>query len=115
MEELEALAMRLSLEDANKKRAFFEKHVIEARNSLTQAAQAVQSFQEKHGLAHLEMQGGLAVSASSQLRAQIALKEIELASLGAFATHSNPNVVRTREEIRALQRELARVDSKPTK
>jgi tyrosine-protein kinase Etk/Wzc len=110
VEQLQSLAGRLSLDEANTRRAFFEKHLLEAKTALTQAAEALKIFQEKNRLAQVEMQGGLAITATSQLRAQIAFKEIELASLGAFATGTNPQVVRVRSELFALQKEMARLE-----
>jgi len=105
---------RLAISEAQSRRMFFEKQLGETKESLIKAEQALREVQERSGVIVLDKQAEALITAAAQLRAQIAEREIQLKVLRTTSTERNPDVVRLTSELRAMQSELARMDSSDT-
>ena len=128
--ELDALNSTLAVTEAAKRRLFYEKQIKETSVSLSQAEAAMKQTQRKTGwyefggfdvaMAGGGGGGGLApggarVNASvlakvEEIRAQITLKEVELASKRAYMTEQNPEYVRSLATLAALKANLTKLE-----
>jgi tyrosine-protein kinase Etk/Wzc len=110
VEELQVVLQNMAIAEGTQKRSFFERQLAQTRSSLASAELQLKSSQERTGTIILEEQGKVTIEAAALLRAQVAAKDVELSSLRLFATPQNPSVRKAEEEMRALQRELAKIE-----
>lgn len=109
IEELEGLTRKLAISEAGQRRLFFERQLKQAKDDLTQAETTLTKFQVDKKVLNPQGQASLAISAAAGLQAQIAAKEIQIASLKSFATIENPDLLRAQEELSGLKVQLAKV------
>jgi tyrosine-protein kinase Etk/Wzc len=110
VEELDTLIQGLAIGEAGQRRLFLERQLSKAKEQLTTAEIALQKTQEQTGIIRIDEQGKAIIEAVAQVRAQIAAKEVELASLRAFATPQNPQYARARQELAGLRTELSKLE-----
>jgi len=107
VQELNKLTGTLAITEASQRRLFFQREVKSASDELAVAEDAFRKTQESSGLFQLDSQSKAMIEYSAGLRAQVTAKEVEVQSMQAFATASNPDLVRAQEELSALRRQLA--------
>jgi uncharacterized protein involved in exopolysaccharide biosynthesis len=115
VDELMKLSQILNLTQASQRRAFLEKQLNEAKDSLANAEVALRRTQERTGMLQPDAQVKAIISNAAQLKGTIAAKEVELKSMRSFATSSNPEFVRAQEELRGLQTELGKLEKSQPK
>ena len=106
VEELGRLMSRLSLTEAQQRRAFFEKQLSDAKTNLTRAEQALKS--SGVNLSALKSSPEAVVTAVAQLQAQIAAQEVKVASMRGYLTESAPDFKQALTELAAIRSQLAR-------
>ncbi|MGB7510347.1 MAG: Wzz/FepE/Etk N-terminal domain-containing protein [Pelodictyon phaeoclathratiforme] len=111
VEELQKLTQVLAVTEASQRRLFFETQLLQAKQALGDAEIALKQLQEKTGLIQLDAQAEALVKAGSELKAQIALKEVELGAMRTFATGNNPDYIRIEQLLGGLRSQLAKVEA----
>jgi uncharacterized protein involved in exopolysaccharide biosynthesis len=111
VEELGRLNQTLAIGEAAQRRVFFESQVLDARAQLGIAEEQLSATQKATGVIQLDAQAKVYVAAAAQLRAQIAMKEVQLDEMHAFATAENPEVVRVEQALAALRHKLQDLES----
>ena len=110
---LEALAdtnHRLAMDQARQERAIYEQQLLDAKNQLEKAEEALASMQKTSGVVSAQSQTQAGLQAINQLRAQITGRQVDLAALRKAQTDQSPAVVRMRAEIDELEAELASME-----
>jgi len=102
---------RLALTDSAQRRLFFQQQLEREKNALEDAEVELKKTQEKTGLIVPGGQTLAEIQASSNIRAQIASRQVELAALKQSATDQNPAVVRLQTEIAGLQEQKQNLES----
>ena len=110
VEELEKLTSNLAVTEAGQRRLFFEKQLLQAKEDLAQAEVGLKETQEETGLVQLDQQGRAMIEAVATLRAQIVSREVQLAAMRSYATESNPEFVKTQQEMASLRTELRKLE-----
>jgi uncharacterized protein involved in exopolysaccharide biosynthesis len=110
IEELYKLTQTLAVTEAGQRRLFLEKQLKLTRDALADAEVELKKTQEATGLIKLDEQGRAIIEAVAKLRGLIAAKEVEAATMRAFATERNPTYVRTQQELAGLRLELTRLE-----
>jgi uncharacterized protein involved in exopolysaccharide biosynthesis len=110
VEELDKLTQQLAISEAAQRRLFFDRQLKTAREKLAQAEVALRGTQEKTGLIQLDGQAKAIFDIYTEMRARIAAKEVELASLRTFATEQNPDVMRAAQELASLRSEASKLE-----
>lgn len=108
VEELSNLTETMALTDASRRRVFFGKQLISAKEQLADAEVMMRKMQEKTGLIQLEGQLKVIIASTAELEAQIAAKQVKLTSLRSYATKDNPELIKIQDELRGLNQELAK-------
>jgi uncharacterized protein involved in exopolysaccharide biosynthesis len=111
LEELHKANNRLALTESAQRRRFFEEQVEKEKNALADAEVDLATTQQQTGLIQPAGQTLLQMQSIAQTQAQIAARQVELASLMQGATEQNPEVVRLRSEVSGLQAELNRLQN----
>jgi uncharacterized protein involved in exopolysaccharide biosynthesis len=110
IEELEKLTLSLAVTEASQRRLFFEKQLKQTRDQLAQAEISLRQAIDKGGLTGVDVQSRAILEPSAQLRAQIALREVQLSAIRIFATDQHPDIERLRHEIASMRRELGKLE-----
>lgn len=110
IEELAKLTNVLAVTEASRRRLFFERQFTQAREYLVQAEAAARVALDKGGIANIEVQGRALLETTAKLRGEIAGKEIQIASMRAFAADKNPNLLKAQQELAAMTRGLAKIE-----
>ena len=109
-EELDHLNQTLAITEAAQRRAFFEQQLKKVKEDQIAAEMAFKEVQERTGLIQLDAQGEVIIKAAAELRAQIAVKEVELAAMRAYATAQNPDYRQVLEVIDGLKVQLTKAE-----
>jgi tyrosine-protein kinase Etk/Wzc len=110
VDELGRMTQTMALTEASQRRLFFEKQLAETKDQLASAEIAMRTTQEKTGLIQPDAQVQAIISNAARLKGTIAAKEVELNAMRTFATGRNPELMRTQEELRGLQMQLAKLE-----
>lgn len=102
----------LALTEASQRRLFFEEQLKEAKAGLSRAEEAMQMFQEESGAINIDSQAAAIIEAISQLRAQIAVKEVQTRVMRTYSTPNNPDIRRAEEELSSLREQVQRLEAK---
>ncbi|WP_230623391.1 MULTISPECIES: GumC family protein [Chromobacterium] len=111
VEELKAVNQSLAVTDAAKRRLFFEQQLKQTKDLLTEAESELRKTQEKTGMVLPEGQLPAIVGSVTQLRANIAAKEVQLEAMKSFATAQNPLYIRAEQELAGLREQLAKLET----
>ncbi len=112
VEELRSLTGGLSISEAGQRRLFFEEQLARTRDALSRSEEEIKEFQQRTGMFQIDAQAGAIIESIAQLRASIAMKEVQAKVLRSFATSRNPDLQRVEEELRGLRLELEKVETK---
>ena len=109
VEELGHMLNRLAVTEAQQRRAFFEKQLVQTKDKLPQAEQALQA--SGVNASALKSNPQAAVSAVAQLQAQIAAQEVKLASMRGYLTEAAPDFKQAQTELAALRTQFAKIEN----
>lgn len=112
IEELGKLASGLNMAGAGNNRIFLEKRIAEARADLNRAEDALKVFQTRNKAISVTDQAQATIAGVAQLRAQLAVKEVELASLQRQFTDSSQEVKATKAMVASLRAQIAGLEGK---
>jgi tyrosine-protein kinase Etk/Wzc len=111
VEELAQLNKVLAVTEAGRRRLFYERQLDNAKNQLAQAEQSLKAGLESGGVISVDSDSRALLETVARIRAQVSAKEIQLGSLQAFVTTSNPEYRRVQEELASLRAELSRLEN----
>jgi uncharacterized protein involved in exopolysaccharide biosynthesis len=111
VDELKDLTKTLAVTEAAQRRLFFERQLETAKNNLANAEVALKGAIDTRGVISVDVESRAVMETIARLRAQISAKEIELNSMRAFVTSSNPNFQRVSEQLTSLRAELSRLQN----
>lgn len=111
VEELLRLTKVLATTEAGKRRIFFEKQLELSKNNLEKAELTLKNAIGRGGVISVDSESRAVLETVSKLRAQISATEIQLNSMRAFVTTSNPEFQRTQEKLISLKAELFKLEN----
>lgn len=111
---LQRMMQKMATTEAGQRRLFFENQLKQAKNQLTDAELGFKNMQQSTGVLQLDAQGKVAIESVARIRAAISGKEVELASVGQYATPQNPEYQRRVSELSALRGELMKLERAQT-
>jgi tyrosine-protein kinase Etk/Wzc len=111
VDELLKLTKVFALTEASQRRMFFERQLELSKNNLATAEMTLKGALDTHGVISVDSDSRAIVETVGRLRAQISAKEIQLSSMQAFVTTSNPDYKRAQEELISLRTELSKLEN----
>ncbi len=108
VEELRRLTGTLAVTEAQQRRAFFEKHLQQSRDRLTQAQQALEASGFSPGA--LKAEPRAAADAYARLKAETTGAEMRLSLLRSTLADGAPEVRQQLSTVQALREQLARAE-----
>lgn len=112
VDEFRKNSANLAITEASRRRVFFEQQLEQAKDNLANAEVALERTEMATGVFQPGGQAIALIQSGAALRAQITAKEVEIQGLRSFATDNNPQLVTARQELAALQAQLAELNGK---
>ncbi|GAB3414921.1 Wzz/FepE/Etk N-terminal domain-containing protein [Massilia agilis] len=109
--ELFRLMKTLAVTDAAQRRLFYEHQLEATKDNLAKAEAALKRTMESHGVISVDSESRAILETVARLKAQVSAKEIQLTSMRAFVTNTNPDYRRVEEELNGLRTELAKLEN----
>jgi uncharacterized protein involved in exopolysaccharide biosynthesis len=100
---------RLALTQSSQRRLFFGDQLAKEKDALEDAEVDLKKTEEQSGLIAPAGQTESEIKTIAETQAQMAAREVQLASLRESSTEENPQVIRLRSEIEDLRGQLARL------
>jgi uncharacterized protein involved in exopolysaccharide biosynthesis len=110
VDELHELNGKLAFTEAGQRHVFYQQQLDAEREALAQAEVVLKQMEEKSGLIQPDAQGRAIVSAVADMRAQVAIHEVQLQAMRTYATENNPDVKRAQQELAGLRAQLAKLE-----
>src|ERR1019366_9502606 len=110
VDDLHELNGKLAITEAGQRRVFYQQQLDGEQEVLTQVEVALKQMEEKSGLMQPDAQGRAIVSAVADMRAQVAIHEVQLQAMRTYATENNPDVKRAQQELAGLRAQLAKLE-----
>jgi tyrosine-protein kinase Etk/Wzc len=108
VEELDKLLGRLAVTEAQQRRVFFEKQLLNAKDNLTKAERALKISGVNSSA--LKASPASAVEGLAKLKAGIAAQEIKLASMRGYLTEAAPDFKQAQTELAAMRGQMIRAE-----
>jgi len=112
VQELQELIQTFAVTEASQRGRFFENQLKRVKEDLIRAEEALRSFQEKTGAVKVDEQARALIEFISELRAQIAGKEVELDVMKTYTTSINPDRQKAEKGLEGLKEQLQRLEAK---
>lgn len=110
VEGLRQLMGRLAVTDAQQRRVFYEQAIAKTQAELAEAETKFREARERSGMQVMAVIAEGSVRASTEIRAQIAAKEVQAAAMSRFATPQNADFQRLASELAALRAQLEKFE-----
>jgi len=101
-----------ALSMAKRNRIFIEKQLKDVEEQLMEAEETLKGFQTNKKIVAMDVQTEASIKALVDLKAQITAQEVQLGVIKQYSTPSNPDVIRIKDELRELKKQLAMVETK---
>ena len=95
---------------AKKNRINLENQLRKTREELLRTEDLLSTFQQKKQIVALDKQTESVIKTSAELKARLVAKKVELGTIKNYATDSNPDVIRLKDEIAALEKQVSIID-----
>jgi tyrosine-protein kinase Etk/Wzc len=106
---LDQMLTRFAATEASKQRVFIADRLTETERELRRAEEALRQFQEANKVVALQEQAKGAVETGAQLKGEIMASEVQLEVMRKFATEANPEVVKLKQRIQEMKRQMAQM------
>ena len=110
VENLDRLNTALNVTEAGRSRLFLEGRVAEAQKALKEAEDRLRAYQSKSKAVVMEGQTKAAIEGAARLEGQILAAEVQLKTLETYSTARNPDVIKLKESIEEMRRQLKRME-----
>ncbi len=101
-----------ALSGEKRNRIFIENQLKKAKEELREAEEAMKVFQTNKKIIAMDAQTEAAIKALADLRAQVTAREVQLGVMKQFSTPSNPDVLRVKDELRELKKQLSMLETR---
>lgn len=111
VDELHSLNQNLAISEAGQRRLFYQQKLNAEREELARVDLALEQGQEKSGFIEPEAQGKAIIASVGDMRAQIAIREVQLQAMRSYATENNPDLKRAETELTGMRGQLTKLES----
>lgn len=110
VDELAILSVNLNITGAGQNRKFLEQRLVKAKSDLAKAEDKLKAYQSKNKAVNIGEQAKATIEGVAQLRAQLAIQEIQLASLRSYLTDENDEIKTVKSSIANLRSQIANLE-----
>jgi tyrosine-protein kinase Etk/Wzc len=109
VDEFKKLSANLAITEASQRRIFFEQQLLDAKENLTTAEEAMKRTEQSTGVLQIDSQARSLIESAATLRAQVVAKEVQLQGMRSYATEDNPEMEVAEQQLAALKAQLAKL------
>lgn len=109
VQEYKKFSATIAVSEASQRRLFFEQQLVQAKDNLAKAEEALKVTEQKTGLIQLDGQARAVIQSVAELRGRLAAKEVQIRAMRQFATDQNPDLQLAEQEAQGLQAQLAQM------
>jgi tyrosine-protein kinase Etk/Wzc len=109
VEEFRKLSASLAITEAARRRLFFEQQLRQAKDDLAGAEEAMKKTQQSTGVLQIDSQARSLIESAAILRGQVVAKQVQIQGMRSFAAEDNPHLALAKQELAALESQLARL------
>lgn len=110
VEELIKFTSNMSTMGASNNRAFFEQRLAEAKTNLVKTENNLKAFQSKYKAFQVPEQAQATIQGIAQMKAQLAVQEVQLATLRSQFTDTSQEVKTVKSSINNLKAQIAKLE-----
>jgi uncharacterized protein involved in exopolysaccharide biosynthesis len=108
--ELHTLNSQLAIGEAGQRRLFYEEKLNAERDALSESEVALKQAEEKTGLLQPDAQARVIIQSVADMRAMVAMREVQIEAMRSYATKDNPELKRAEQELGGLRAQLAKME-----
>ena len=109
VEEYKRFSSTIAVSEASQRRFFFEQQLVQAKDNLASAEEALKKTQEKTGLIQLDGQARAVIQSVAELRGKVAAKDVQILAMRQFATDQNPDLQMAEQELAGMKSQLSQM------
>ena len=109
LDQFRDLSQHLAITEAQQRRQFFENQLNQANRNLADSEEALKQTEQKTGLIQIDSQARALIESAAALRAQIAMKEVQIQAVETYATSENAQLIEAEKELATLHSQLAKL------
>jgi len=109
IEQFRMQSQHLAIGEAAQRRLFFEQQLVQAKDNLARAEEALKQTEQATGVIQLDSQARALIESAASLRAQITMREVEIQGMQTYATGENAQLVQAQRELEGLRAQLAKL------
>jgi len=109
VEEFKKFSATLAVTSASQRRLFFEGQLGQAKDKLANAEEDLKRTEQRTGVVELDGQTRMTIELVSELRGEIAAKEVQIRSMQSFATSENPELQSAQQQLVSLRTQLEKM------
>jgi uncharacterized protein involved in exopolysaccharide biosynthesis len=109
VEQFRDMSQHLAITEASQRRLFFEQELQKAKDSLTNAEEALKQTELATGVMQLDSQARVLIDSTATLRAQITAREVQIQGMQTYATAENAQLVQAQRELEGMREQLAKL------
>lgn len=109
VEEFRKLSANLAITEASQRRIFFQQQLLEAKENLATAEEAMKHTEQSTGVLQIDSQSRSLIESAATLRAQVVAKEVQIQGMRSYATEDNPDIVTAEQQLTALKAQLSKL------
>ncbi|WP_281184348.1 GNVR domain-containing protein [Trichlorobacter lovleyi] len=110
VDELSRLLVKLNITGAGQNRSYLETRLAKARADLAAAEDALKAFQAKNKIVSVSDQAQASIGSIAQMKGQLAVQEVQLATLQRQFTENSQEVKTAKASIANLRGQIARLE-----
>jgi uncharacterized protein involved in exopolysaccharide biosynthesis len=103
------LSEHLAITEASQRRLFFERELVQAKDKLAGAEEALKQTEMNTGVIQLDGQARALIESGAALRAQISAREVQIQGMQTYATGENAQLIQAQRELEGLRAQLAKL------
>lgn len=112
MEELSKLTVKLNIIGAGQNRGYLEDRLAKGKVDLARAEESLKTFQSRNKAIDVPSQAQAAILGVAQLKAQLAVQEVQLAAMRSRFTDTTQDVIDMKATIANIRAQIAQVEGK---
>jgi tyrosine-protein kinase Etk/Wzc len=109
VDQFRSLSEHLAITEASQRRLFFERELVQAKDKLAGAEEALKQTQMTTGVIQLDSQARALIESGAAIRAQITAREVQIQGMQTYATGENAQLVQAQRELEGLRAQLAKL------
>ena len=109
-DELGKLTVKLNITGAGKNRGYLEDRLVKAKADLTKAEEALKAFQSANKAFDVPEQAKVSIQGVAQLKAQLAVQEVQLAGMRSRFTDTTQEVIDAKAAISKLKAQMVQFE-----